>query len=168
MDIPFPARYSKTSRSSIKKSDSVKARFEFVVLIELMGFVLMAILTALRMTVLSGAAPYVQNPLMSANPVYLAFVLIIYAAFNLIFVRQFYKTAYKIGKPFIIFIAAALVITGAAEALHYVPGLAFLNAVSGEGMAANYLILAAAAVVYALVTYLSYKASCRSFESVDF
>ena len=109
----------------IKKSDAVKARFEFVVLIELLGFVLMAILTALRMTVLSGAAPYVQNPLMSANPVYLAFVLIIYAAFNLIFVRQFYKTAYKIGKPFIIFIAAALVITGAAEALHYVPGLAF-------------------------------------------
>lgn len=152
----------------IKKSDAVKARFEFVVLIELMGFVLMAILTAVRMTVLSGAAPYVQNPLMSANPVYLAFVLIIYAAFNLIFVRQFYKTAYKIGKPFIIFIVAALIITGIAEALHYLPGLSFLNAVSGEGMTTNYLILAAAAVVYALVTYLAYKASCYSFESVDF
>ena len=146
----------------IKKSDAVKARFEFVVLIELMGFVLMAILTAVRMTVLSGAAPYVQNPFMSANPVYLAFVLIIYAAFNLIFVRQFYKTAY------IIFIVAALIITGIAEALHYLPGLSFLNAVSGEGMTTNYLILAAAAVVYALVTYLAYKASCYSFENVDF
>lgn len=152
----------------IKKSDAVKARFEFVVLIELAAFVLMAILTALRMTVLSDAAPYVQNPLMSANPVYLAFVLIIYAAFNLIFVRRFYKTAYKIGRPFIFFIIAALIITGVAEAAHYIPGLAYLNAVSGEGMTTNYLILVAAAVVYALVTYLSYKASCQSFESVDF
>ena len=53
-------------------------------------------------------------------------------------------------------------------AVHYLPGLAFLNAVSGEGMTINYLILAAAAAVYALVTYLAYKASCRSFESVDF
>lgn len=152
----------------IKKSDAVKARYEFVVLIELAGFVLMAILTALRMTVLSDAAVYVQNPLMSANPVFLAFVLIIYAAFNLIFVRQFYKTAYKIGKPFVIFIVAALVLTGTAEALHYIPQLAFLNAVSGEGVAINYIILAAAALIYVLVTYLSYKASCRSFESVDF
>ena len=152
----------------IKKSDAVKARYEFVALIELAGFVLMAILTALRMTVLSDAAVYVQNPLMSANPVFLAFVLIIYAAFNLIFVRQFYKTAYKIGKPFVIFIVAALVLTGTAEALHYIPQLAFLNAVSGEGVAINYIILAAAALIYVLVTYLSYKASCRSFESVDF
>lgn len=43
-----------------------------------------------------------------------------------------------------------------------------MNAVSGEGMTINYLILAAAAVVYALVTYLAYKASCYSFENVDF
>lgn len=151
----------------IKKSDAVKARFEFVVIIELMGFVLMAILTAVRMTVLSGAAPYVQNPLMSANPVYLAFVLIIYAAFNLIFVRQFYKTAYKIGKPFIIFIVAALIITGIAEALHHVPLIAFVNAISGEGIAANYIILAIGAIMYALITLLAFKASCKSFETVD-
>lgn len=151
----------------IKKSDAVKARFIFVAFIELVSFAVMAVLTVVRMTVLSDAAPYVQNALMSANPVFLAFTLLIFAMFNLIFVRGYFRTAYATGKPFIVFIVIAFVIIGIAEALHHVPGLAFVNAISGEGMAANYIILAIGAIMYALITLLAFKASCKSFETVD-
>lgn len=151
----------------IKKSDAVKARFVFVAFIELVSFAVMAVLTVARMTVLSDAAPYVQNALMSANPVFLAFTLLIFAMFNLIFVRGYFRTAYATGKPFIVFIVIAFVIIGIAEALHHVPGLAFVNAISGEGMAANYIILAIGAIMYALITLLAFKASCKSFETVD-
>ena len=151
----------------IKKSDAVKARFIFVAFIELVSFAVMTVLTVVRMTVLSDAAPYVQNALMSANPVFLAFTLLIFAMFNLIFVRGYFRTAYATGKPFIVFIVIAFVIIGIAEALHHVPGLAFVNAISGEGMAANYIILAIGAIMYALITLLAFKAACKSFETVD-
>ena len=151
----------------IKKSDAVKARFVFVMFIEFVSFVIMAALTVLRMTVLSDVAPYVQNALMSANPVFLAFTLLIYAAFNLVFVRGFFKTGYKTGKPFIAFIVIAFILVGIAETLHHIPGLGFLNAISGEGMTANYLILLIGAVLYALLSYIAFKASCKSFETVD-
>jgi len=42
----------------IAKRDVVKGKFLFVCFIELCGFLLMAIVTALRMTVMSGAAVY--------------------------------------------------------------------------------------------------------------
>ena len=151
----------------IKKSDAVKARFIFVAFIELVSVAVMAVLTVVRMTVLSDAAPYVQNVLMSANPVFLAFTLLIFAMFNLIFVRGYFRTAYATGKPFIVFIVIAFVIIGIAEALHHVPGLAFVNSVSGEGIAANYIILAIGAILYVLITLVAFKASCKSFETVD-
>lgn len=151
----------------IRKSDAVKARFIFVMFIEFASFAIMAALTAVRMTVLADVGPYVQNALMSANPVFLAFTLLIYAAFNLVFVRGFFKTGYKTGKPFICFIIICFVLIGIAETLHHIPGLGFLNAISGEGMTANYMILLISAIIYALLSHIAFKASCKSFETVD-
>lgn len=151
----------------IKKSDAVKARFKFVMFIELVSFAIMAALTVLRMTVLGNVGPYVQNALMSANPVFLAFTLLIFASFNLVFVHGFFKTGYKTGKPFIVFIIVAFLLIGIAETLHHIPGLGSLNAISGEGMTANYLLLAFGAMIYVLLTYIAFKASCKCFECVD-
>ena len=151
----------------VKKTDFVRAKYAFTLLIQLAGFVLTAALTALRMTVLSGAAPYVTNALMNATPLFLGFVLLIYAAFNALFLGGFFKTGYKLGVPFLCFGIAVLLLVFAGEALHHLPGLAFLNAPAGERLGAQFLFLCCCALVFAVVTLLSCRLSERRFEKID-
>lgn len=150
-----------------KKSDVVKAKFLFTLFIQGAGFVLMAVLTLVRMTVLSDASAYIGNPMMNANFVYLGYVLLIFASFNLLFVGGFFKTAYYYGKPFIKFIIAMTVIVGVGETLHHLPKLGFLNSASVEKLPVQLAVLAVSAVIFALVTVVSYKSSKKSFELID-
>ena len=156
-----------TALLPIKKSDFVKAKFAFTCAIQMAGFALCAVLTAVRMTALSAAAPYVNNAMMNATPLFLAFVLLIFAAFNWLFLGGFFKTAYKIGIPFLSFGIATLVLITVGEALHHVPGLAFFNVPAGERSGLQFTLLAVAAVLYAAVTALSYSRSARQFERID-
>ncbi len=151
----------------VKKSDFVSAKFAFACLIELTGFCLSAALTVLRMTALKDAAPYVENALMNPSPVYLAFVLLIFAAFNLFFIGGFFKTAHKIGIPFLTFGVAAFLLIGVAEVLHHLPGLGFLNVTSGEKLGVQFAVLAGGAVLYAGITYLSCRRAKARFEKTD-
>ena len=150
-----------------KKSDFVKTKFAFTCTIELVGFALCAALTVLRMTVLSGAKPYIDNALMNPSPVFLAFVLLVFAAFNLLFIGGFFKTAYKIGVPFLLFGIAAFIIVTVAESLHFLGSLAFLNTPSGEKTGLQMIILFISAAVYCGITFISYKWAKKRFELLD-
>lgn len=151
----------------VAKRDVVKGKFQLVMLVELCSFALMSILTVLRMTVLSDAAVYRQNALMNANPFYLAVVLLLFGMFNVIFVGGFWKTAYKIGKPFILYIVAGFLTIGAAEALHHVPGLEALNAFGFEHIVLQLALLFCGAALYTGMTFLSYAKACADFEKID-
>lgn len=156
-----------TALLPIKKNDFVKAKFAFTCAIQLIGFALCAALTAVRMTSLSAAAPYVNNAMMNATPLFLAFVLLIFAAFNWLFLGGFFKTAYKIGIPFLSFGIATLVLVTVGEALHHLPGLAFFNAPAGERLALQFALLAVATALYAAVTGLSYTKAAKRFERIN-
>ena len=151
----------------IRKQDFVRAKYAFACCIQLIGFVLMAALTALRMTVMSGAKAYAGNALMNPSPLFLAFVLLIFTAFNLCFIGGFFRTAYKLGMPFLSFglVTLALIVVG--EALHFFPGLGFLNTTTGERLGLQFALLGAAAVIYALGTAMSCRASMARFEKID-
>ncbi len=151
----------------VRKRDFVGAKYAFTCTIQMIGFLLMAVLTALRMTALSGAEAYVSNALMNATPLFLAFTLLIFAAFNVFFLGGFFRTGYKFGVPFLCFGIAALVLLAVGEALHFLPGLGFFNAPAGERLGLQFGILAAAAAVYALGTVLSCRVSMARFEKID-
>ncbi len=151
----------------VKKSDFVSAKFAFTCIIQVCGFALCAALTAVRMTALSQAKPYISNALMNATPVYLAFVLLIFSAFNVLFVGGFFKTAYKIGMPFLRFGIAVFIITGTAEVLPHIPALAFLHTPAGEQLNVQFATLAAAAVVYCVLTCAACKKAQKKFETID-
>jgi len=151
----------------VAKRDVVKGKYQFVMLIELSGFALMAILTALRMTILADAFVYRQNALMNANPFFLGAALLIFGLFNVIFLGGFFKTAYQIGKPFITYIIAAFLAIGAAEAAHHFPGMAVLNAFGFDHIWLQMLLLLGGAVLYSLMTLLSYRKACADFEKID-
>ena len=151
----------------VRKTDAVKAKYAFTVLIQMLGFVIAAVTTLLRMLLLPDAGPYATNPMMNANQAFLAYVLLIFAAFNVVFLGGFFKTAYKFGKPFVLFIIAAFVMIGVAETLHHIPGLTFLNATAPLTVPVMWGILGAAAVVYLLSTQLSCRVAMKRFERVD-
>ena len=151
----------------VAKRDVVRGKYRFVMLIELLGFALMAVLTVLRMTLLRDANVYRQNPMMNANPFYLGMVLLLFGMFNVIFVGGFWKTAYRIGKPFVIYVVAGFLTIGAAEALHHVPGLEALNAFGFDHIALQLSLLFCGALLYAGMTYLSFQKACADFEKID-
>ena len=151
----------------VAKRDVVKGKYQFCIFIELCGSFLMAVLTLVRMTILSGSAVYQQNAMMNANPFFLGTVLLIFGMFNLIFLGGFFRTAYGIGKPFVIYIIVCFLITGIEETLHHIPGLEALNASGSDHIALQLSTLLAGILAYALLTYLSYNKSCRRFEMID-
>lgn len=151
----------------VAKRDVVRGRFLFVCITELCAFCLMALAVVLRMTALRDAKPYLENALMNANPFALGMALVVFGLFNLIFVGGFFKTAYKLGRPFVTYIVVTFVVIFAAEALHHVPGLGALNAFGTEHSGVQLLLLAAGAALYALLTLLSCRKACKNFEKTD-
>lgn len=151
----------------IAKADVVKGKYLFSCLIELCGILLMALITLLRMTVLSGAAAYRSNALMNANPFALGVALLLFGLFNWIFIGGFFKTGYRFSGPFVAYILAGFVTIVLAEALHHFPGLADLNAFGFDAPGLQLGLLATGAAAYVLLTWCSCQRACYRFERID-
>ena len=150
----------------VRKKDVVSAKYLFVLFIELMAFVLCALLTIIRMKFLGNAAPYVTNPLMNANAAYLGYLLAVFASFNGIFLAGFFKTAYKIGKPFILFCVVGSIIIFMGEVLHHIPGLESLNDPANLSIL-QVAILAIGITVFMLCTWFFYQKAVKDFEEIN-
>ena len=150
----------------VKKQDVVTAKYLFVLFIEGTAFILCTLLTIIRMKVLGNSAPYVTNQLMNANAAYLGYVLIVFAAFNGIFLAGFFKTAYQIGKPFILFCVVGFIIIIIGETLHHIPHLESLNDPSSVN-APQVAILVIGIAVFMLCTWVSYQKAVKDFQAID-
>ncbi len=150
----------------VKKRDIVTAKYLFVLFIELTAFILCTLLTIIRMKILGTAVPYATNQLMNANMAYLGYTMIVFAVFNSIFLAGFFKTTYKIGKPFFIFCVVSFIIIIMGEILHHIPDLESLNNPSNLSMP-QVVIFAIGIVVFMLCTWLSYQKAVKDFEGID-
>lgn len=151
----------------LPKGEVVRGKYAFVCLMQGISFGLMAFLTVLRMTVLSEVPAYVHNIMMPANPVFLAFALLVFLSFNLLFLEGLFRTAFAIGRPFVSFLAAAIVLMALGETLHHIPGLKWLGSYDGADLGGQLIVLAAVAALYVFGTLSSYRRSRRRFESLD-
>ena len=150
----------------VRKRDIVTARYLFVIIIEVIFLVFSSIFAALRMTVLADAAPFAENMMINPNIVYLAWLLIEFCVFNVVFLGGFWKTAYKLGKPFFMFSIWTFVVVGLSEAMHRIPFLAFLNT-KDQRLGIQISIFIVACAIYILFTLLSIKKSQYRFERID-
>lgn len=151
----------------VSKSDVVKGKFAFSVMIELFSFLIMTLITAVRMTLLKEAGAYVSNALMCANLVFLGIALLIFGLFNFFFVRGFFRTAYYFGKPFVVYLVISMLVIIAAETLHHIPGLEALNSFGFENAGLQLAVLLSGAAAYAALTALAFAKSVKSFEKTD-
>ena len=92
-----------TSLLPVKKKDTVKAKVLLIVLAQMTQLLISLPFAVLRLYVLPDGNPAG----IEANLAYYGFGFIIYAIFDLIFLTQFFKTAYKVGKAFILAIIPA-------------------------------------------------------------
>lgn len=151
----------------VKKTDIVKAKYMTAVVLEGIAVVICGSCTLIRMLFLSEAVIYKTNALMGANLISLAFVFIIFTVFNLIFIGGFFKTGYGIGKPFVLFIVVNFAIIWIGEALHYLPGFAWVNTLDFGYADRQICVLLVAILVYVIGTLLSCKTSQKRFEKID-
>lgn len=151
----------------VSKADIVKSKFAFSVFLEGCSFLIMVIVTVIRMTALKDSAVYRTNALMGANLVFLGYALLVFGLFNYLFIRGFFKTGYYIGKPFIVFCVVCMLLIGLAETLHHVPGLGWLNAFGSDHMGLQCAALCVGIACFVLLTGAALKQSVRSFERID-
>ena len=147
----------------VPKRDVVKGKYLFVCLIELCSFLIMTLCTLLRGTVLRENEVFLSNPLMNANGFALSLALFIFALFNSVFVASFFRTAYNLGIPFLMYDISSFLAVALGETLHHIPHLEWID---GWGMEQIILFLAGC-VLYTLMTLLSYRMSVRRFERLD-
>ena len=88
-----------TAMLPVSKAQAVKARVWFVVIIEMIDLVLMAALCAFSL--IPGAMPETNGGGTDHGLSLLAFALVLFAIFNIIYLPSFYKTGYKAGTAFL-------------------------------------------------------------------
>lgn len=150
----------------LPKKAFVEAKFAFTAVIQAGAFLLFALFTGVR-TALGDAPAYQETALMRPNLAMLGYVLLVFALFNAVFLAGFFRTAYAIGKPFLVYAVLAFVFIALTEILHHLPGLAFLNEAGVGGIWLRAAVLAGSAVLYAAVFTLSMKKSAARFEKLD-
>lgn len=151
----------------ISKSDVVKGKFCFTLFIEMCSFILMCILTLVRMAFLSDAPVYTSNALMCANLVFLGFALLIFGLYNYFFVAGFFTTAYYFAGPFVAYCLVSFSVVVIAEALHHIPGLEWISSLGFDNIVLQSVVLAGGASAFVCLTFLSYRKSVRFFEKID-
>ncbi len=151
----------------IAKRDVVKGKYIFVCFIELCSLILMGIAVIFRMTLFAGASVYRTNALMNANCFAFGLAFFIFGLFNAVFVGGFFKTAYKFGRPFVTYIVVAFLTICIGEALHHLPGLERLNAFGTEYLPIQLSLLLAGIFAFLIITWISYRKSCKRFEKID-
>ena len=151
----------------ISKKSIVKARFLFVLFIEMIDFILTLIFSLIRMSLMSGLSPYVTNPLMNANFFFVGFSLLVLALFNLIFVRGYFKTGYYFAKSFIAFIVIAFLLVIASEVLHYLPGLQYFSTAGFEELPKQVIFLCCSIIIFVIFTVWGEISAAKSFEKID-
>jgi len=151
----------------IAKKDVVKGKYIFVIFIEALSLILMAIVVVLRMTILADSAVYLSIVMMNANLFSLGAAFYMFGMFNLIFVAGFFKTGYNLGKPFIIHIIVAFINIGIFEALHHFPGLYWINSFGFDYIARQIVLLIIGITLFIILTAIGIKLSVNRFEKID-
>lgn len=153
-----------TSLLPIEKKQVVTAKFLFSVIVQTASIVLFLIFSLVRKFISADFPSVYTLQLLNANLTAAGFCLLIFALFNLLFLKGFFRTAYKLGKPFIFFCIAALIAVGLSETIIHVPPFAVLNE---YGRAETIIPFLVGLVLYVLLTVSSLKKSQKSFSSLD-
>lgn len=152
-----------TALLPVRKRDTVKAKCLLMVLAQMTQLLISLPFAILRVHILPNGNPAG----IEANVAYYGFGLMIYAIFNMILLTQFFKTAYKVDKAFLLAIIPASIAVIIMEVLVHFPGFEWLDSVAPDMMLRQLPILAVGIIVYSIGMLTAYRVSAKRFEQVD-
>ncbi|MBU5333464.1 ABC-2 transporter permease [Anaerocolumna aminovalerica] len=152
-----------TALLPVQKRDTVKAKCLLMVLAQMTQLLISLPFAVLRVHVLPNGNPAG----IEANLAYYGFGLMIYAIFNVILLTQFFKTAYKVDKAFLLAIIPASIAVIIMEVLVHFPGFKWLDSVAPDMMLRQLPILAVGIIVYSIGMITAYQVSVKRFEQVN-
>lgn len=169
-----------TAMLPVSKAQAVKARVWFVVIIQLIDLVLMAGMCAFAIVSMPPTNAVGTDHGLSL----LAFALVLFAIFNLIYLPSFYKTGYKAGTAFLksaigvwifLILCEGLMIASNAVA-ESGADIAFFRFIhenvdcmpkTTEAWTVQAILFGAGLLVYAVCTLLAAKISVKRYEKVS-
>lgn len=149
----------------VRKTDIVKARYAFVVLLELIQ-----VIVAIPFAVLRQHLPLEPNQVgMDANISLFAISFIMLGLFNLVFFKVYYSDVLKVGKAFVLSSISVFGFMIIAEVLtHAVPFFRdILDTYDNVYVPQKLVVLAIGIIIYITLTLISYMSSKKSFELLD-
>lgn len=149
----------------VKKSDVVKARFVFLIIVEMLQIIVAVPFAFIRQNV--GLEPNAVG--MEANIALFGFAFLIYGIFHLAFFGIYYKDVKKVGKAFIASSIALFLFICIAETLvHIIPFLRDkIDTYDNVYIPEKLIVLAAGIVIYIICTVVAYKKAINNFEKQD-
>jgi hypothetical protein len=147
----------------ISKRDIVKSKLMLVCLSQMVSLLISLPFAFLRIILLPDGNPAG----IEANAMFYGFGFLTFALFNLLFMTEFFKTAYKAGRAFLVAIVPAALVVITMEALVHFPMFAWMDSTQASAFARQLPFLLIGIVLYALSTWAAYKISAKRFEKVD-
>ena len=149
----------------VAKKDIVLARYIFTIIIEMLT---LAVCVPF-MIISQQANPEGNAAGLDANITLAASALLLFALFNLVFYAMYYKNVKKIGIAFfmasIVILLYIIVITIAVFTVPFFRDV--LDTPDDMHLTEKLTTLAVCGIIYAAVTFLSYKTSVKNFEKQD-
>ena len=152
-----------TATLPIPKRDVVKGKCLLIVTAQL-G----TLLISLPFAVLRMWTPSVPNPVgLEANVAYYGFGLLTFALFDLIFLTQFYKTAYQAGQAMLCAGLPAVAVMLVMESLAHIPATQWMDGMGAAELLRQVPVLLAGAAAYAGALPLACRIASARFARVD-
>ncbi len=149
----------------VSKKSIVQARFEAVILVEMLQM-----LTAVLFTVVRYALGMPGNDAgMDANIAFFGFSFVLLGLFNLVFFTAYYKNLDKVGRSFMYASTVMFLYIAVAETLVFINPFVHnvLDTPDPQNLTAKLFVLAIGIALYIGLTFLGYKESVKRFEKQD-
>lgn len=149
----------------IKKTDVVKSRLMFAVILELIQIIFAIPFAILRQKIISEG----NQVGMDANIALFGLSFIMLGFFNYIFFVNYYKNTYKVGVAFVKASIFMFIYMGVAETLtHIIPFMKNkLDTPDSQFVAEKLIVLAVGIIIFCTLTFAAYKKSKKLFDNED-
>ena len=152
-----------TALLPVKKRDVVKGKCLLFVIAELGQLVISIPFAVLRSYILPEG-----NPVgMEANVAYYGFGLMIFSLFNFVFLTEFYKTAYQVGRAFLLAVIPVILGIVVMEMLPHIHAVSWVDSMNPDAMLRQMPILIMGIVLYIAGMIFTYHLAAKRFERVD-
>lgn len=147
----------------VSKKDVVKSKVLFVWIVETISVIIAVPFACISIMI----NPNGENLAgIEANIAFFGLSLIMFSIFNSVFLINFFKTAYKVGKAYLLAVIPMALFIGIVETADHLPVVGYYLE-GGYGNCVQLPLLFVGIVIFVTSYFIVYKQSAKKYEKVD-